>query len=535
VKTSSLLMAAANSPRLSSHLSASVDGASVSLQATPKKRKCNCKQSRCLKLYCECFASGIYCNDCNCQDCYNNKDHEQVRQEAVEATLERNPDAFRPKIQSMSPGMSIQDSLKHNKGCNCKRSFCLKRYCECFQANIYCSDNCRCTDCKNFEGSSSRLQVTQAASPSSRLQSSLETFSPRKRSKKEKKSTGAGKHSGGAVNGSGSDLAAISTFSQQLQAMDSKGSGGEAPASGQVGQVVHPGLSPMVNQMLLAPCMLAGIINEEVVKHLSNLLHMVSRETEENYLNGHEARARGKGEGGNKEAAGNGTGADAGDGRGMPNSKQSETSDTVTEEEDRNGESRSNGTGESHLEKALLCEEEPQGLFELDSPKGYNLNKQRSLGLKEGMSMMDTSDASHGTNANASPTKSHPSSSSGKTQGSSVRRQGGAAQPAADFATPSCGTKSGSLYEEQEKAILTELNNCLQVVSQMGRSKAEMYRSAFALLSNPTLPLSQALASTQAANNVGNNIPPADAQAGSDAATVEQNNNLHEQEVEPAA
>ena len=30
-------------------------------------KRCNCKKSRCLKLYCECFAAGIFCDNCNCQ------------------------------------------------------------------------------------------------------------------------------------------------------------------------------------------------------------------------------------------------------------------------------------------------------------------------------------------------------------------------------------------------------------------------------------------------------------------------------------
>ena len=69
----------------------------------PIKKHCNCKNSRCLKLYCECFASGRYCDNCNCVNCCNNKESEQVRQAAVEAILERNPNAFRPKIQVRTP------------------------------------------------------------------------------------------------------------------------------------------------------------------------------------------------------------------------------------------------------------------------------------------------------------------------------------------------------------------------------------------------------------------------------------------------
>nr|BAB61216.1 P0460E08.26 [Oryza sativa Japonica Group] len=68
---------------------------------TPTKKKCcNCKHSKCLKLYCECFASGVYCDGCNCSNCFNNVKNETARREAIDATLERNPDAFRPKIGS---------------------------------------------------------------------------------------------------------------------------------------------------------------------------------------------------------------------------------------------------------------------------------------------------------------------------------------------------------------------------------------------------------------------------------------------------
>ncbi|KAL1552421.1 protein tesmin/TSO1-like CXC 5 isoform X1 [Salvia divinorum] len=110
---------------------------------TPKKQKqCRCKNSRCLKLYCECFANGAYCDGCNCVNCYNTKENEADRKEAMGAVLERKPNAFYGAEQS--------------RGCNCKRTGCLKKYCECFQANIPCSYKCKCIDCKNFEGCEER-------------------------------------------------------------------------------------------------------------------------------------------------------------------------------------------------------------------------------------------------------------------------------------------------------------------------------------------------------------------------------------------
>jgi len=107
---------------------------------------CNCKKSRCLKLYCDCFRIIKYCDGCNCNDCANTSGYDHVRVQAMNAILERNSGAFKPRVTE-NPSSSGKG---HLNGCHCKKSACLKKYCECFSGSAPCTDKCRCNDCKNL-------------------------------------------------------------------------------------------------------------------------------------------------------------------------------------------------------------------------------------------------------------------------------------------------------------------------------------------------------------------------------------------------
>ena len=103
-----------------------------------KNNKCSCKNTNCLKFYCECFSNGRYCNDCSCCNCKNTEEFNNLRLQKYNEKISADPSIYN-RIYS----------AKNNWTCHCKNSNCTKNYCDCFHNKKFCNSKCKCIECHN--------------------------------------------------------------------------------------------------------------------------------------------------------------------------------------------------------------------------------------------------------------------------------------------------------------------------------------------------------------------------------------------------
>lgn len=111
-----------------------------------KMVSCTCTKTQCQKKYCACYSFGKYCEMCNCIGCLNrpnnnytdnNENRSNNTNKNDEENIQRN---------------NCQDS-KQTIVCNCTKSRCMKKYCECYKVQLPCGALCRCIDCNNKSNS----------------------------------------------------------------------------------------------------------------------------------------------------------------------------------------------------------------------------------------------------------------------------------------------------------------------------------------------------------------------------------------------
>jgi hypothetical protein len=101
----------------------------------------------------------------------NTAENQQHREEATKAVLSRNPNAFDKKCASVIETGADNASSSNKKqvfACKCRKSACLKKYCECFNAKSKCNSTCRCLDCRNMpsDGNNPTMDEKVAVKPS---------------------------------------------------------------------------------------------------------------------------------------------------------------------------------------------------------------------------------------------------------------------------------------------------------------------------------------------------------------------------------
>ena len=119
----------------------------IHMKQIPTKGKCICSKTGCKKKYCACFAKGRYCDGCECKECENRPPSGEKNNNNSNNNIAKqgNNDKINyPKTEILNSNQNQQRVI-----CNCTKSNCMKKYCECYKQGFNCNSLCRCIECKN--------------------------------------------------------------------------------------------------------------------------------------------------------------------------------------------------------------------------------------------------------------------------------------------------------------------------------------------------------------------------------------------------
>lgn len=121
-------------------------GRSKTSDKRAKRRvSCNCKNSSCVKMYCECFRESNSCRPhCKCKDCKNI--HNNDVQTRVPAAIRRQSNEMSTRIDRdrTSSELSTKSQLFR-----CRRPQCQEGHCNCRNNRLYCKSSYRRAKCSN--------------------------------------------------------------------------------------------------------------------------------------------------------------------------------------------------------------------------------------------------------------------------------------------------------------------------------------------------------------------------------------------------
>lgn len=112
------------------------------VKKTKRKITCSCKNSHCIKFYCECFRKNGYCGSyCKCKNCKNQETNKNI-DTMVKSINQNKQEKFAFKISKANNESTID--IK-GSNCTCKRSRCRKRSSKYDEKHLNCSSEYHCT------------------------------------------------------------------------------------------------------------------------------------------------------------------------------------------------------------------------------------------------------------------------------------------------------------------------------------------------------------------------------------------------------